>query len=183
MTANWVTVGSSSITTSGAPLPAAMALLSAVWVSEAVPVLLNFTVMPGLAFWKSLIRLVMVWPVSQPQNTSSALLASPVLPLLALSDPPPQAARPMRVAAAVNAAKAFCVVRMFPPSGADRLRNVGWMTLIHAGRSPPESLVRPPCPWAVFLASRLSLSGLPQTSSLFWYTGVSSVKNRPLSVS
>lgn len=47
MTANWVTVGSSSITTSGAPLPAAMALESAVEVFSAVPVLLNLTVMPG----------------------------------------------------------------------------------------------------------------------------------------
>ena len=141
MTANWVTVGSSSITTSGAPLPAAMALESAVEVFSAVPVLLNLTVMPGLAFSKSARISFIELPESQPQNTSSPLLA-PLSLLL------PQAARPTSVATAAVAAMTFLVLRMLSPSGPLEL-TCGWLAFFRlaSGFRPVTSRLSSGCLW------------------------------------
>ena len=79
-------------------MPAATALLSAVWVSDAVPVLLNLTVIPGLAFY----------PYRKPGKASPALSLAPWPPSLHRL-----AARLARVATAATAARAFFMLRMF----------------------------------------------------------------------
>jgi len=121
-------------------------LESAVEVFSAVPVLLNLTVMPGLAFSKSARISFIELPESQPQNTSSALSASPLLAPLSLLLP--QAARPTSVATAAVAAMTFLVLRMLSPSGPLEL-TCGWLAFFRlaSGFRPVTSRLSSGCLW------------------------------------
>ena len=89
-----------------------MALVSAVEVFSAVPVLLNFTVIPGFSFSNS----AMIWFMEFPESHPQTVIVPFALPVSVPDELVlPQAPKPASIAADATAAKIFLIFRIFTP--------------------------------------------------------------------